>query len=163
MRAVVLLILGGVFACYMITALLSGRVPRDGIFVRNLDGRLEWTRIYRSELPWAYWTRVISFGLTACLLFVFALVPWTVLRPVVHAVPKMFPWFLLLGSVWCVHHMIAALATGKARGGWPKRGGNSWVYYTYRSDSPIGYWILVASMGFFAILGALGWWFVPRT
>src|SRR5690242_15836308 len=74
MRPVVLLILGAVFACDMIYALVTGWLPRQGTFVRNPEGGKEWTRIYRSELPWLYWGGVISRGLAACLLFVFTCV-----------------------------------------------------------------------------------------
>jgi len=163
MRPVVLLILGAVFACDMIYALVTGRLPREGTFVRNPEGGKEWTRIYRSELPWFYWGGVISRGLVACLLFVFAFVRVTVAKSVFLAVPKVFAWVLLLASIVGLYQMIRALVSGKVQGGWPIKGSKSWVYYTYRSDSPIGYWILVTGLGFIVIVGALGWWFVPRT
>ena len=100
------------------------------------------------------------------MLFVFAWVPWTVVKSLENAVPKVFPWFFLLASVSCVYYMVVALVSGKVRlTGFPRMCGDERPnFYIYRSGAAaILYWILVAVIGFFAIVTALVWWFVPRT
>ncbi|HTL29394.1 MAG TPA: hypothetical protein VL282_09235 [Tepidisphaeraceae bacterium] len=163
MRAIVSLTLGAVCACSVIYSLMTGRLPRKR-YVRNLDGELVWAAVYRSELPRWYWAGVICYGVSACLLFVFAFIPWSVVKSLQTAVPKVFPWFLLFAGVLCVYQMMRALVSGKVKvGRVPRMGIDSWSSDVYRSDFPIVYWIFVVAMGFFAIITALGWWFMPRT
>lgn len=167
MRAIVSLTLGAVCACSLIFSLMTGRLPGK-TWARNREGELEWTPIYQTEWPSRYWPGVIFYAVSACLLFVLAFIPSSIIKSLEDAVPKVFPWFFLLGSVACVYHMIRALVSGKiTMGRFPRVGIDSWRGWNsqdvYRSDFPIIYWLFIAFMGFFAIITALVWWFVPRT